>query len=132
MYKTITAVVAGTAVAAAVIAAPNPAEARCIGCWVGAGSALDEINGLTNEERLTAPRSDEGETLQPITDRPARQGVGLTGKMRCPARSPRRRGRPSTGRPRASRQRRHKVSTCGRQNPISPGLPINGLRPNVH
>ena len=39
MQKTTTAIVAAASLAATVIAAPKPAEARCIGCWVGAGIA---------------------------------------------------------------------------------------------
>jgi hypothetical protein len=45
MHKTITAVVAVGSVAAAMIAAPKPAEARCIGCWVGAGIAAGVVAG---------------------------------------------------------------------------------------
>jgi hypothetical protein len=44
MRRTITALVA-TSIAAAGIAAPKPAEARCIGCWVGAGIAAAVIGG---------------------------------------------------------------------------------------
>src|SRR5262245_63410963 len=45
MHKTITAVVAVASIATAVIATPKPAEARCIGCWVGAGIAAGIIGG---------------------------------------------------------------------------------------
>jgi hypothetical protein len=45
MQKTTTAIVAAASLAATVIAAPKPAEARCIGCWVGAGIAAAVIGG---------------------------------------------------------------------------------------
>ena len=45
MRRTITALVATASIAAAGIAAPKPAEARCIGCWVGAGIAAAVIGG---------------------------------------------------------------------------------------
>jgi hypothetical protein len=45
MRKTITAIIATTGLAAAVIAAPKPAEARCFGCWVGAGIAAGVVAG---------------------------------------------------------------------------------------
>ena len=35
----------GVAIAAAAIATPKPAEARCLGCWVGAGIAAGVIGG---------------------------------------------------------------------------------------
>jgi hypothetical protein len=43
MQKTITAIIAAGAIATAVIATPKLAEARCIGCWVGAGIAAGII-----------------------------------------------------------------------------------------
>ena len=46
MQKTTTAIVAAASLAATVIAAPKPAEARCIGCWVGAGIAAAVIGGV--------------------------------------------------------------------------------------
>jgi hypothetical protein len=46
MQKTTTAIVAVASLAASVIAAPKPAEARCIGCWVGAGIAAAVIGGV--------------------------------------------------------------------------------------
>ena len=45
MRKTITAIVATVGIAAAALAVPKPAEARCIGCWVGAGVAAAVIGG---------------------------------------------------------------------------------------
>jgi hypothetical protein len=45
MRKTITAIVATASIAAAALAAPKPAEARCLGCWVGAGIAAGIIGG---------------------------------------------------------------------------------------
>ena len=45
MQKTITAIIAAGSIATAVIATPKPAEARCIGCWVGAGIAAGIIGG---------------------------------------------------------------------------------------
>ncbi len=45
MRKTITALVATASVAAAGLAAPKPAEARCLGCWIGAGIAAAVIGG---------------------------------------------------------------------------------------
>jgi hypothetical protein len=45
MRKTITAIVATAGIAAAALAVPKPAEARCIGCWVGAGVAAAVIGG---------------------------------------------------------------------------------------
>jgi hypothetical protein len=45
MQKTITAIIGAGSIAAAVIATPKPAEARCIGCWVGAGIAAGIIGG---------------------------------------------------------------------------------------
>ena len=46
MQKTTTAIVAAASLAATVIAVPKPAEARCIGCWVGAGIAAAVIGGV--------------------------------------------------------------------------------------
>jgi hypothetical protein len=37
MTKTLTAIAAAATLGAAAIATPTTAEARCIGCWVGAG-----------------------------------------------------------------------------------------------
>jgi hypothetical protein len=45
MRKTIAAIIATAGLAAAVIAAPKPAEARCFGCWVGAGIAAGVVAG---------------------------------------------------------------------------------------
>jgi hypothetical protein len=45
MRKTITAVIAVASIATAVIATPKSAEARCIGCWVGAGIAAGVVAG---------------------------------------------------------------------------------------
>ena len=45
MRKTITALVAATTIAASTIAMPKPAEARCWGCWAGAGLAAGLIGG---------------------------------------------------------------------------------------
>jgi hypothetical protein len=45
MRNTITTVIAVASIATAVIATPKPAEARCIGCWVGAGVAAGIIGG---------------------------------------------------------------------------------------
>jgi hypothetical protein len=46
MQRTTTAIFAAASLAATVIAAPKPAEARCIGCWVGAGIAAAVIGGV--------------------------------------------------------------------------------------
>ena len=45
MSKTITAIVATAGIAAAALATPKPAEARCLGCWIGAGIAAGVIGG---------------------------------------------------------------------------------------
>ena len=45
MRKTVTTIVAAAGVAAAAIVSPQPAEARCLGCWVGAGIAAGIIGG---------------------------------------------------------------------------------------
>src|SRR4029450_7021179 len=45
MPRTITVIVAAAGIAAATLATPKPAEARCIGCWVGAGIAAGIIGG---------------------------------------------------------------------------------------
>jgi hypothetical protein len=46
MHKMIiTALVIAGSVTAAVMIAQKPAEARCLGCWVGAGSAAGLIGG---------------------------------------------------------------------------------------
>jgi hypothetical protein len=45
MSKTITAIVATASIAAAALATPKPAEARCLGCWIGAGIAAGVIGG---------------------------------------------------------------------------------------
>ncbi len=45
MPRMIMTIGAAAAIAAANIAAPKPAEARCIGCWVGAGIAAGVIGG---------------------------------------------------------------------------------------
>jgi hypothetical protein len=45
MRKTITAIVATASIAAATVVTPKPAEARCWGCWAGAGIAAAVIGG---------------------------------------------------------------------------------------
>ena len=45
MRKTITAIVAASSIAATAIATSKPAEARCLGCWVGAGIAAGIVGG---------------------------------------------------------------------------------------
>ena len=45
MRKTITAIVAAGSIAATAIATSKPAEARCLGCWVGAGIAAGIVGG---------------------------------------------------------------------------------------
>ena len=45
MTKTITAIVAAAGIAAVTLATPKPAEARCWGCWVGAGIAAGIVGG---------------------------------------------------------------------------------------
>jgi len=45
MRKTITAIVATASIAAATFVTPKPAEARCWGCWAGAGIAAAVIGG---------------------------------------------------------------------------------------
>jgi hypothetical protein len=45
MRKPITAIVAAGAIAVATMSAPKPAEARCRGCWIGAGIAASIIGG---------------------------------------------------------------------------------------
>ena len=45
MSKTITAIVATAGIAAAALATPKPAEARCLGCWIGAAIAAGVIGG---------------------------------------------------------------------------------------
>ena len=45
MRKSITAILLATCIAAAAVATPKPAEARCVGCWVGAGVAASLIGG---------------------------------------------------------------------------------------
>jgi hypothetical protein len=45
MRRTISVIVATACIVAAVIATPKPAEARCWGCWVGAGIAAGVIGG---------------------------------------------------------------------------------------
>jgi len=45
MRKTITALVATASIAGAGLATPKPAEARCLGCWIGAGIAAAVIGG---------------------------------------------------------------------------------------
>jgi len=45
MHKTLTAIIAAGSIATAVTAVPKPAEARCIGCWVGAGIAAGVVAG---------------------------------------------------------------------------------------
>jgi hypothetical protein len=45
MRKTIMTIAAAASIAAAAIATPKPAEARCLGCWVGAGIAAAVIGG---------------------------------------------------------------------------------------
>jgi hypothetical protein len=45
MRKTITAIVATASIAAAALVTPKPAEARCLGCWAGAGIAAAIIGG---------------------------------------------------------------------------------------
>jgi hypothetical protein len=45
MRKTIMTIAAVASIPAAAIATPKPAEARCLGCWVGAGIAAAVIGG---------------------------------------------------------------------------------------
>jgi hypothetical protein len=45
MRKTIMTIAVVASTAAAAIATPKPAEARCLGCWVGAGIAAAVIGG---------------------------------------------------------------------------------------
>ena len=45
MRKTIAAIATAISVAAAVVTTPKPAEARCVGCLVGAGIAAGVIGG---------------------------------------------------------------------------------------
>jgi hypothetical protein len=45
MRKTIITIAAVASISAAAIATPKPAEARCLGCWVGAGIAAAVIGG---------------------------------------------------------------------------------------
>ena len=45
MRKTIMTIAAVATITAAAIATPKPAEARCLGCWVGAGIAAAVIGG---------------------------------------------------------------------------------------
>jgi hypothetical protein len=45
MRKAITAMVTAVAIATSTMALPKPAEARCWGCWVGAGIAAGLIGG---------------------------------------------------------------------------------------
>jgi hypothetical protein len=45
MRKIVTAIVATASIAGAALATPRPAEARCLGCWVGAGIAAGVIGG---------------------------------------------------------------------------------------
>jgi hypothetical protein len=45
MRKTIITIAAAASISAAAIAIPTPAEARCLGCWVGAGIAAGIVAG---------------------------------------------------------------------------------------
>ncbi len=45
MRKIVTAIVATASIAGAALATPRPAEARCLGCWIGAGIAAGVIGG---------------------------------------------------------------------------------------
>jgi hypothetical protein len=45
MRKTIMTIAAAASIPAAAIATPKPAEARCLGCWVGAGIATGVVGG---------------------------------------------------------------------------------------
>ena len=45
MRKIVTAIVATASIAGAALATPKPAEARCLGCWVGAGIAAGVLGG---------------------------------------------------------------------------------------
>ena len=45
MRKTIMTIATVASITAAAIATPKPAEARCLGCWVGAGIAAAVIGG---------------------------------------------------------------------------------------
>ncbi len=53
MRKSITAVLLATCIAVTV-AAPKPAEARCVGCWVGAGVAAGLIGGALLADATSA------------------------------------------------------------------------------
>ena len=45
MRKTLTAIVAAAIMTAGIVTTPTKAEARCLGCWVGAGVAAGFIGG---------------------------------------------------------------------------------------
>jgi len=47
MKKTLIAVAAAATLATATLATPQPAQARCWGCWVGAGVVAGAILGAT-------------------------------------------------------------------------------------
>lgn len=58
MMKTLTGLaVAATVAAGAVVAAPQQAEARCVGCWVGAGVVGGAVLGaaIASQPRYYGP-----------------------------------------------------------------------------
>jgi hypothetical protein len=58
MKKTILALAAAATIAAGTLTAPAPAEARCIGCWIGGGIVAGAIVGsaiANSQPRYYAP-----------------------------------------------------------------------------
>jgi hypothetical protein len=55
MRKTITAIVATASIATAALVTPKPAEARCLGCWAGAGIAAAIIGGAIASQSYGYP-----------------------------------------------------------------------------
>jgi hypothetical protein len=55
MRKTIMTIAAVASISAAAIATPKPAEARCLGCWVGAGIAAAVIGGALASQAYGYP-----------------------------------------------------------------------------
>ena len=83
MRKTIMTIAAVASIPVAAIAIPKPAEARCLGCWVGAGIAAAVIGGALASRAYGYgyPAYDYGYAMPPTPTR--RRTTGATRRGRA-------------------------------------------------
>ena len=84
MRKTITAIVATAGIAAAALGVPKPAEARCIGCWVGAGVAAAVIGGAVASQAYGGYGYGYPPTVTATDIRPTATAILRTGMLPTP------------------------------------------------